>query len=791
MKRNSKLETPETFRRFNEMRLRASGLAPGPRQVAEAIISRLKERDWRDFSLPEDKLDELLWADKSSPLEMFQEGSDETAALEALIGPDQSALALGMWRACPAYPFPYLGKWRPGSDFFSFWNRSGLDFHARRPPYRSRDSRIYYRPALFYLLSFITALARGFTLEGHLAQNSQPQSSRPSENSRLSPEPAYVDEAEFIPRLIALTLDGDERPAEKLLNRLRSILNKGPALQPQLGRQIISGLLKSGREQALALATEILMGAEIMDGSDYKMARFKDDRALAVVELMVSGRRRTFVSLLNLLAKHNLARIPEVSQAFISWTGLAEGSFMWADLDDQFSCGYKLKDLGIGGYGWVGEALGQAGRCLTDESYRRSALTSAAPLKTMLALWAGAASDLESAQNECRELLKADLEASRLGAVAFAASIGHPARRFELLRPLLDEPAFLNSPELTAMILDGLSFNLFELDCRNSQALPYEPFFRLKEEGEVAIEPATRLRPTMDHRGGGELPRLEQGDRDQSRAKVPDFIYLTAEEAGAYYLSLRRIQQNLDHQGGGPSVSSRLLPGFPMHFGRTGLAELMIYPLLRTKKSLPGKRPKPSDSMFSRSGLPLDHPIEKFKRRWRFKQKTIYRELLVAGPDQLDRLELPIDGRPPLIRDDFCAQPLAGLSSTTSNLTAGNLMSRDPSAAQRRILISWLVEGYYGRVDLDGLLLSLSLTDEELLALEDVFRRKYDPPRKLILMKIMMELEDKPHRLEAVVNRLRKDEHPLKRKAAEELTTIIRRRKDQSPYKELYESLKR
>ena len=485
-----KISSPETIRRFKETEEKIARLAGRPREIAEAFMNRLRNRATLDFSLPEKTLDSLLLAGGETEWSaMFSDGSDESLALAAMIGEGNAALAGAMWSARPKYPAPYIGRWRPGSDFYGHWNR-GHKIYLRQPPYRTADIKnFYFRPALNLVLAYTSALIGGFDLESHLAGGPEPDA--PQSDGGLDDylKAFWEDEGDFVGPLIAALLDRRDADSEKLLNELRARLPETDS--PALTRQIISGLVKSERDEAHEAAEEILKAA-VNEGIRYKLPRFEDDLAPAVIELMNRGTLKAFRRLLDIAASRNLARIPEVSKAFLTWTGLTEHSLMWADLDDDgflsstlSELGLGLDELGLGRHQWISEALAHAARCLADEQYRQAALSGGSPFKVFLAMWAAAVENLEQAESECLELLERKSRQLNLAAAALAVSIGHPARRFGLLAPLLNDPALTADRELVAWILSGLPNNLFELlpePGRNRPILPQPEGCRTKPQ---------------------------------------------------------------------------------------------------------------------------------------------------------------------------------------------------------------------------------------------------------------------------------------------------------------------
>lgn len=800
-------EVSAAFRAVWEKALDLNGRS---RDLAVALLERIRKKDTLDFTLPDGELDNLLRGEiPASFFDFFRSGSDEGQALEGLIGSEQAALAKALWDDCPRHPLPYYNHWRPGSSFFAQWHSSpqtpGLEYFIRRPPYRaSADSGLYYRPALGLLLSFLEQAVFGFELFSYLEESGHKTEIIPPEEKgkNFSLEeflfmpgmgegrPLFVDEGDFVPRLIALTLDGGGTKADSLMNLLRSLLAEAAALSTLAARQIISGLLKSGRAEAINLAVGRLDNFAVKKSAFLRPSELEDYLGQTVAELASLASLPAFLRVVEVIIEKELTRVPSVAKAVISWLGLDENVYMWADLDDlsfpvidQERAESVISELGLSadslewtGEGedkllcfnpfagedkaaWIRTALLLIRRYLSDEGSAGNGLADENPLNAMLALWAIAAVSLEKAENLCQNLLRAEARHLKLAGVAFAVSVSSRPRRFALLRPLLDDPAFTSDRELCAWILSGLPLNVFEQSWRQREGLPYENLFKLSLENRAASKPWP-----------------------------PDFIFLSDGDLAAYYFCLRKILDEFPAMETSISVSDSFLPGLPMSYSRPGLIDLMIQPLVRAMvQTRPGFKPRRTFPGYRY--LPRGHPIERFKARWRLKYKIINTELLRPVSDHLDWYIVAEGGRRLHLRDLFCSS-YAGLwiylTSSAEDLMIMNLI-QPPSTPVRRAAISGALAGRLNFSLTLSLFLRTDYPDEELPGLEDILKIKADPPRKAVMMKLLMSLESRPEELSALIARLKSDADPLKRKGAEELLAIIRRRRDVDAFRKIYE----
>jgi hypothetical protein len=369
-----------------ETRKRAAGLEGRARDIAGLLCAESYGGE----------LTRALWLPGVSHInEIFTPDSDEYRALEALIGEDDARLAHEMWNACVNHPYqenPRISR-----------------------SYRSiRHSAAYIHRVVYILQAFMLACADGFSVERYLdgrAAGDFPH--------------AFPFEHRFVSNAIASSLDRRDERSDAILSRISEMVSVG-ARRGELNGAIVSGLLKSTRDDAIDIVLGLIRSSDI-----------GDEARLFAAEKMDSGSRQAFVGILKLMMEEELPEYARVAEAFFSCAGIG---LIAAGMSDRARM-----------------LIESAYKCVTDDDYRAGALGSPNPVDAVVALWSLSWHGIEFAEAAARNILSKDAPRhKKLASLYFTSRLGLDGVQYEIARQCLDDPDIAGDMEMMAWVMSSL-----------------------------------------------------------------------------------------------------------------------------------------------------------------------------------------------------------------------------------------------------------------------------------------------------------------------------------------------
>jgi len=396
------------------MRERVSGLSGRAREIADLLMAGGHGGE----------LVRALWLPGVSHItEIFAPGGEDYAALSAVLGEDDARLAREMWAVCTNFPYQEYPR-------YSRSYRSAL------------HSAAYIHNITQTIRAFILGVADGFTVERYLDERAKGESTH-----------SFPFERRFVPNAIAAALDRRDDISDASMARIRDVL----AVEASRGLDaddIISGILKSTRDDAIDMACSLLRGPDTSPSARNAVARGID-----------CGSRQAFLRILRCITDEDLTKYQCVARAFFSCTG--------------------IHSIASGVAGRVKELFVHARRCVEDDSYRSGALDSGDALDAAIALWGLSWHGIELAEAEARNMLRDGARRKKLAALCFASWLGLDGARHEIVRPCLDNPAVAGDAEMMAWAMECLKPDSGERRFIVSEGR--SPYIRFVDHGAVRL----------------------------------------------------------------------------------------------------------------------------------------------------------------------------------------------------------------------------------------------------------------------------------------------------------------
>ena len=520
----------------------------------------------------------------------------------------------------------------------------------------------------------------------------------------------------FMPRLVAAIINKGDDDAERFFSAIRDIAAKDAGF---LNADIFIGLGLSENEKALELFMNMLTNAPLQEGFI--------ENAAGIADLLGP---KTFAAIVKLLIDRQAHKSDYVGRLFMVWTGLEVyenfGRAMGRPL-------LRPKE--------AGKYLPQLWQCLIDEDFRLNSLKQSEPMAVMLALWAAGTKNVCQAAEEAGQLLNSSARSSHLAALFYLFTLPVMPLRFSLVRPLLDRPEIMNDHEMAAWVFWCLPcfFRKDELDKK------YHKWY---------------------------YPLDEDAEESENRSKL---IGLTAEEAAAYYQSLRKAVLSFDGPNHRESFADSIMPDLEVVHSHK-MADLALNCFLARRGTFENNS----------SNFPIPSEVKDFNRRWGTDLMFYGQAPEEVTGDELDRLEVDIDGRPVQPRDD-AAIYMDQLAPEGRSSALFYFLYQGYTPVQKRAALKMLNDSSRDvRQPAWSKLFLTPLDADDILLLEDFLKdKRKDETRFFTICKILQTLERRPEELLASIRRLLGSKNKNQQAAGEEFKLLVMRRGDDAEYAEL------
>ena len=441
-----------------------------------------------------------------------------------------------------------------------------------------------------------------------------------------------------------------------------------------------------------------------------------------------------FLALARALADRRRIRAEHLGRLFMVWTGL-----------DKFDYFGRSQGRPILSPKAAGAYLPQALRCLTDENHRLACLDETDPMKVLPALWAAGARDIRQAAAEAGRLLNGAARAGQMAALFYIHTLPSAPLKFSLIRPLLDRPEIMADHEMAAWVINCLPWGSW----RDYWTKTYYKSYDLA--GQPPANP--------EHHG--------------------QVITLSARETVAYYLSLKKTVLGFDGPNHREVFADTVRPGLELAYSHK-MADYVLLGFLGRRGAFENYQPQAA----------LHGEMKEFNRRWNLSLDFAGRLPEEAVEDELDRLEVELDGRLTTLRDDFCAY-VDRLAPEGRAQALFYFLGRGRTAAQRRAALNMLNDGHQAvRGPAWHHLFLTPVTDGEILLLEDFLgSKKKDEIRLHTVCKILFALEHRPEDLRQSIERLKNSSNKNQKSAGEEFQQLVMRRSDDPEYADICRAL--
>ena len=522
----------------------------------------------------------------------------------------------------------------------------------------------------------------------------------------------------FIPRLVAALINKDDDDSERFFSAIRDIAVKDAGL---LNADILLGLCMSEKEEALELLMNMLTSSPLQEGFIQNTAGMAD----------LLG-HKAFTAIVKLLIDRQMHKNEFVGRLFLIWTGLEAFNYFGRAMGKPL-----IRPKEAGGY------LPQLWQCLTDEKFRENCLTQSEPMAVMLALWAAGAKDIYQAANEAGQLLNSASRSSKMAALFYLFTMPVMPLRFSLIRPLLDRPEIMNDHEMAAWVFWCLPFSFWQDEFGNNSENYHKYYYPLDENVE---QPENR----------------------------PKLIGLTAEEAAAYYQSLKKAVLSFEAPNHSEGFTDSIMPGLEVTYCHK-TADMVLTSFLARRSTFADLN----------VNFPVPAEVKNFNHRWSTDlsfQGPVPKEVMA---DELDRLEVNIDGQSISPRDDACGY-LEQLAPEGRSWALFQFLYQCYTPIQKRASLSLLNDSSRDVRQPAWYRLFLTPLDaDDILLLEDFLKdKRKDETRFFTLCKILLALEHRPEELLNSIRRLTGSKNKNQQAAGEEFKLLVMRRSDDTEYAE-------